>query len=179
MTTETIKDTTAKPERQVRDDVCPRCGSDDLDGDFVSSGGDSAIQEMFCPNCSETWENHYSFDRMDFPVTDKIVYVETETERQRRSEIENLKSELLGIAQAQERKIQALERIARAGMVLCDHNPPTAVEPIQVTILDMVTLYSALMDYRPPSEWTSLDLHNEWCCRRYDKFLPGITRIRP
>ena len=38
--------------------------------------------------------------------------------------------ELLGIVQAQERTIQALERIARAGMVLCDHNPPTAVEPI-------------------------------------------------
>jgi len=93
MTTEPITDTTDKTERPVRDDFCPQCGSDDLEGDFVSSGGDSAIQKMYCRNCYETWENHYSFDRMDFPGTGEVVHVETEIAKQLKDEIENLKAE--------------------------------------------------------------------------------------
>ncbi len=94
MTTENITDTTDKTKRPVRDDFCPQCGSDDLEGDFVSSGGDSAIQEMYCRNCYETWENHYSFDGMSFPVTNEVVYVESETERRLAAEIERLGTEL-------------------------------------------------------------------------------------
>ena len=86
-------------DQQLRDDYCPRCGSDDLEGDFVSSGGDSAIQDMSCRNCSASWENHYSFDGMSFEATNEVVYVETETEKKLNAEIERLRDELSQVSQ--------------------------------------------------------------------------------
>lgn len=100
------------PKDLVRDDICPRCGSDDLDGDFVSRGGDSAVQEMYCRNCDETWENHYSFDRMDFPVTGAIVHVQTEMEKTLKAEIKRLEAELAAAKGHLQRVRQGIEPAA-------------------------------------------------------------------
>lgn len=39
--------------------ACPFCGSEDMGGDSVSTGGGEASQEMSCPECGAQWNDCY------------------------------------------------------------------------------------------------------------------------
>jgi hypothetical protein len=40
--------------------VCPFCGSDEVEGDSINTGGGEATQEMACNDCNATWLDHYT-----------------------------------------------------------------------------------------------------------------------
>lgn len=49
------------PVEDMTDSTCPRCGSDEVDGGFVETGGGSAVQTLSCNACDECWKNVYDF----------------------------------------------------------------------------------------------------------------------
>lgn len=40
--------------------LCPSCGSDEIEGGSVSIEGKKAIQECSCLNCESQWKDTYS-----------------------------------------------------------------------------------------------------------------------
>ena len=46
---------------RLHDDMCPRCQSREVDGDFPAMGQDSAMQRMRCLGCGLIWNNIYEF----------------------------------------------------------------------------------------------------------------------
>lgn len=49
------------PREQITDEVCPKCGSDEIVGGSVETGGGIAVQETSCGVCDCRWKNVYDF----------------------------------------------------------------------------------------------------------------------
>lgn len=49
------------PVEDITDSTCPKCGSDDVVGDFIETGDGVAIQELYCTPCGCRWKNIYDF----------------------------------------------------------------------------------------------------------------------
>lgn len=51
----------------AKPNLCPCCGSDEIEGGTVSIQGKKAVQECSCMTCESQWEDTYS-------LTDVTVY---------------------------------------------------------------------------------------------------------
>ena len=49
------------PRDEITDNVCPKCGSDEIAGGFVETGDCIAWQKMACGACDCRWKNIYDF----------------------------------------------------------------------------------------------------------------------
>lgn len=49
------------PTSELRDSICPRCGSEDISRGFVGTGDNTAIQSVACRACGTEWRNVYDF----------------------------------------------------------------------------------------------------------------------
>ena len=43
----------------VEGESCPNCGSPDIEGGSIDTGGGRAKQEMFCLACESSWVDRY------------------------------------------------------------------------------------------------------------------------
>jgi len=49
------------PTNQLKDSICPRCGSEEISRGFVGIGDNTAIQSVACRTCGGEWRNVYDF----------------------------------------------------------------------------------------------------------------------
>ncbi len=45
-----------------RETFCPSCGSKEIEGSSVTTGGGGASQEMGCNSCELEWMDHYTIE---------------------------------------------------------------------------------------------------------------------
>ena len=64
------------PVEQITDDTCPRCGSDQVEGDCVETGENTAQQGMSCLGCNARWTNVYDFVAVYFDDVDEDEVIE-------------------------------------------------------------------------------------------------------
>jgi hypothetical protein len=54
------------PVERVTDTICPRCESDEVEGEHIETGENKAVQGMTCLSCNAGWTNVYDFVAVHF-----------------------------------------------------------------------------------------------------------------
>lgn len=60
------------PVEKMMDNICPKCGSDEITGGFVETGDGVAIQKLSCNVCNAIWRNIYDLSAVEL-VEDNVV----------------------------------------------------------------------------------------------------------
>ena len=68
------------PLEQITDGVCPKCGSDEIAGEFVETGGGIAVQEISCGVCDCRWKNVYDFAAVYLIDEDLVIAIPREAQ---------------------------------------------------------------------------------------------------
>ena len=61
------------PREKITDNVCPKCGTWEITGEFVETGGGIAVQGMSCDVCDFRWKNIYDFAAIHLINEDLVI----------------------------------------------------------------------------------------------------------
>lgn len=63
------------PVEDMTDNICPKCGSDDITVGFVETGDGVAIQKLSCNACDAIWRNVYDLSVVELLDDDVVIEI--------------------------------------------------------------------------------------------------------